>query len=143
MKYVENYEDLFINKDYYKVQCGSADLFLGGGIAVQFNDYNHCKVRLIKWCNENDHEPKIGECFLLDDTITMISKQKVIDKGFYPYTELCLKTLKQLCIKNNITKLAFPKISCGIDRLDWNKVKKMILEIFEDTDMDIRFSYIN
>ena len=38
---------------------------------------------------------------------------------------------------NATTKLAMPKIGCGLDRLDWDEVYDIICEVFEDTDVEI------
>lgn len=35
-----------------------------------------------------------------------------------------------------------PRIGCGLDKLEWNKVKEMIKEIFEDTDIVIEVYYL-
>ena len=37
----------------------------------------------------------------------------------------------------DITKLAMPKIGCGLDRLQWDKVYDIICDVFKDTDVDI------
>ena len=37
----------------------------------------------------------------------------------------------------NIKLLAMPKIGCGLDRLQWDKVKFMIEETFVDLDVEI------
>lgn len=34
-------------------------------------------------------------------------------------------------------KLAMPKIGCGIDRLDWDKVQEIIKDVFRNTDVEI------
>ena len=41
-----------------------------------------------------------------------------------------LKMLFVLQLKHNVTKLAMPKIGCGLDGLAWPKVKDIIKEIF-------------
>jgi hypothetical protein len=35
-----------------------------------------------------------------------------------------------------------PRIGCGFDKLQWKNVKKMIKEIFEDTDVAIEVYYL-
>lgn len=47
---------------------------------------------------------------------------------------LCLKTHIK---KNNVKKLAMPRIGCGLDRLDWDTVKQMIEFVFRTEDIDI------
>lgn len=34
-------------------------------------------------------------------------------------------------------KLAMPRIGCGLDKLEWSKVKAIIEEVFADTDVEI------
>lgn len=36
-----------------------------------------------------------------------------------------------------VTKLAMPKIGCGLDILEWNKVSEIIKDVFKDTDIEI------
>ena len=48
-----------------------------------------------------------------------------------------LYDMKELCKKNNITKLAMPRIGCGLDRLNWSEVKQQIIYCFQDTEIEI------
>lgn len=147
MKWSETNNNLFsYGEDWLKVQCGSADLFLGGGIAVEFNNYKHVKIELIRYCNECDYDPVIGDCFIFEDTCTLITKEKVYHKPTYETIKMALERLKEVlntAREDNITidKLAFPKIGCGIDSLEWKKVKQIILDIFKDEEVEIVFSY--
>lgn len=45
--------------------------------------------------------------------------------------------MKELCKKNGISKLAMPKIGCGLDKLNWEDVKQQIMRCFQDTDIEI------
>jgi hypothetical protein len=45
--------------------------------------------------------------------------------------------MKGLCLQEGITKVAMPRIGCGLDRLQWGIVREIILEVFEDTDLEI------
>lgn len=48
-----------------------------------------------------------------------------------------LKKLRDHIRKNEVKKLAIPKLGCGLDRLDWDIVKSMIQFIFKDVDVEI------
>ena len=50
---------------------------------------------------------------------------------------MALEEMKKQAIEMNIKKIAMPKIGCGLDRLMWYRVSKMIQEIFNDTDIEI------
>jgi hypothetical protein len=45
--------------------------------------------------------------------------------------------MKEQCETFSIRKIAMPLIGCGLDRLDWNKVKDVIEDVFSDTDIEI------
>lgn len=48
-----------------------------------------------------------------------------------------LYDMKKLCEKNGVSKLAMPKIGCGLDKLDWKDIKQQIMCCFQDTDIEI------
>ena len=50
--------------------------------------------------------------------------------------------MKEICLKENITKIAMPKIGCGLDQLNWNDVKRLLFETFENTDIEIFVCYL-
>jgi O-acetyl-ADP-ribose deacetylase (regulator of RNase III) len=48
-----------------------------------------------------------------------------------------LEAMKQHCEEHDVKKLAMPRIGCGLDRLDWNKVREMIKQTFEETNIEL------
>lgn len=50
--------------------------------------------------------------------------------------------MKSFLIEYGITKLAMPKIGCELDRLEWEKVKNIIKEVFADVDIEIVVRYL-
>lgn len=77
---------------------------------------------------------KIGDfAYLEKDNIKiyyLITKEKYYNK---PTIETLKKTLLKLCEdceKQNINTLFMPKLGCGLDKLNWKKVKSIIFEIF-------------
>ena len=53
-----------------------------------------------------------------------------------------LHGLKTGCEKENISKIAMPKIGCGLDRLDWYDISSAIKEIFADSQIEIVVCYL-
>ena len=49
--------------------------------------------------------------------------------------------MRDEAIKNNITKIAMPRIASGLDKLNWLNIKNIIFEIFGDTDIEILICY--
>lgn len=45
--------------------------------------------------------------------------------------------MKTMIMQLNITKLAIPKIGCGLDRLQWSVVEQIIKGVFNDLDIEI------
>ena len=47
-----------------------------------------------------------------------------------------------LCKELEIKYLGLPKIGCGLDRLQWGKVREIIKEEFKDLDIEIEIRYL-
>lgn len=147
MKYEEIKGDLFSAGDeYYYVQCGSADLALGAGIALQFNERFGVKDALRKKFKDNEllsaYKQYGGFCVGHLNTMTLITKYRYYDKPTYQTLTDALIMLKKKCEYDGINKLAMPKIGCGLDRLNFDRVSGIIKAIFEDTDIEIKVFYL-
>lgn len=46
------------------------------------------------------------------------------------------------CERHEIKYLAMPKIGCGLDRLQWGKVREIIQDKFKDLDIEIEVRYL-
>ena len=51
--------------------------------------------------------------------------------------EIVYETLKKVASQNGDYYLAFPKICCGQDRMEWDKVKELIEMQFGNTEFQI------
>lgn len=67
----------------------------------------------------------------------MITKPKYYHKPTYDCFERALNSLKQSCLKFKVNELAMPRIGCGLDQLNWDLVKRLIDDIFHDTNIKI------
>lgn len=143
MFYKEEYKDLFsVSNDYYLAHCISGDFAFGKGIVVEINKRFNMKKKLKEefpnFIEEYMHYYRIkGECILIDRVLNLVTKERYYQKPTYESISQALEMMKRVCIANNINKVAMPTIGCGLDRLKWNKVSKIIKEIFEDTDIEI------
>jgi len=81
------------------------------------------------------------ECILIDRVFNLVTKDFYYEKPSYITLENTLDNMKRLCEINNIKYIAIPKIGCGLDRLSWYNVKKLIIEVFEETDIEILVCY--
>lgn len=145
MVYKEEYRDLFsVPNDYYLAHCISADFKLGAGIAVQFNKKYNCRDRLFDlfpglctpyWDKLQDRFK--GICVVTDPVYNLITKRNYWDKPTLLTMRNALNWMKEDCEIRGIKKIAMPMIGCGLDRLKWEDVSKIIKEVFEDVDIEI------
>ena len=145
MNYIEKYQNLFDEKNCYYAHCISSDFGMGAGIVVEFNKrYNMKNVLKAKYpngfVNECDNS-KIG-VIVEDNVFNLVTKDKVWQKPTYKTMEKALSSMKEFALNNHIQTIAMPKIGCGIDGLEWNKVRDILFKVFYDTDISIIVCYI-
>lgn len=137
----EEQRDLFtVPKDYILVHCISADFAMGAGIAKEFARRG-VKARLIEnYCGMT----KAGGCVTTATTgwrleFNLVTKEKYWQKPTYDSLKTALINARILALMNGDkpVKLAMPRIGCGLDKLEWFKVKAIIEEVFADTDVEI------
>lgn len=149
--YKEIKEDLFKNKNddnVIYIQCISADLAMGAGIATKFNKYFNTKNKILKFKERNITDwtqPKIGDYIYVKPVINIITKEKYWNKPTLSNLYLSLDNIEQ-CIQNiisnnNIKEIRLPKIGCGLDRLKWEDVKPKIIELSNKFDIDFVVYY--
>lgn len=142
MKFLVGQRDLFtVPEDYYLVQCVSADFKLGKGIAVQFNERFNIKNKLKELYPHGFLDPdgcyeKVG-CILVDRVFNLVTKDNYFNKPTYYTMEGALYFLREMCEENKVKKLAMPLIGCGLDKLEWEKVREIIQKTFKDDDIEI------
>lgn len=140
MVYHEEKLNLFsIDDSYYIAHCISADFALGAGIAKEIDKRFNTRVKLFDkfpngfeyYLDENNTN---GECILIDRVLNLVTKRKYYDKPTYKSMDQALTMMREVCIHNNITKVAIPTIGCGLDRLSWNRVRTNIIHQFTGMD---------
>lgn len=67
----------------------------------------------------------------------LVTKIRYFHKPTYESLYFSLIRLKQFCICLNVKKLAMPKIGCGLDRLNWVRVKNLMGLVFDNSDVEI------
>lgn len=155
MTYQEELADIFENDkpEYSYAQCISADFGMGLGIAVVFNKKFDCKNKLVRKYGSLAKPYSQGDttyCARTDRVYNLITKTHYWDKPTLDSLRIALTYLKNECIQNNVKTLVIPPIGCGLDKLKYPDVKKLIYKTFEDMDIHIicrtndkRFASIN
>lgn len=145
MNLTEVQGDIFLAPyDSRFVQCISADYVMGKGIATQFNERFNTKQRILE-----RYEPeeifRSGYC-VFDGLITycLVTKGKYYQKPTYKSLEEALIYLRDNWLSqltDNEIVISSPKIGCGLDQLNWNKVKDLIINTFAYMDNLIWYVY--
>lgn len=138
--------DLFTApKENYFAHCISADFALGAGIAVQFQNRYGLREKLRAMMPERDlqsFQSRVGSCVLLDNVFNLITKPLCWDKPTYEDLQKSLIAMREMCVRYRINYVAMPQIGCGLDRLEWPKIEKLIREIFAPTNVNITIYYL-
>ena len=128
--------DLFaVPQGYYLAHCISADFALGAGIAKKFDEVYNMRFKLFREYDVYSYEG--GDALPVDNVFNLVTKPKYYHKPRYEAIKEALEAMRSIMDINATTKLAMPKIGCGLDRCEWDKVYDIICEVFKDTDVEI------
>lgn len=115
--------------------CVSADCAMGAGIALEFR---RRFPDMPAYCLSR--KPRVGEAVLYEDSrriFNLVTKQRHFHKPTYDTLTAALADMKRLAASSHTPRIAMPLIGCGLDRLQWDKVRPLIHSTFEDTDVEI------
>lgn len=145
MKIVEKKMNLFDTPNRFMLaHCVSADFTLDAGIAKEFERRYHIKSRL------DGSKTEIPACMSLvleDKRIihNIVTKKRYFEKPTYMTLNGGIEFLKQnldVFDPECLLPLAIPKIGCGLDKLEWDKVRIILEENFKDTNRNILVCYL-
>ena len=140
MTIIEKHGSLFnCPQGYYLAHCISADFTLGAGIAKEFDSVYNMRYKLFRdYPHETDDlEEYIGCALLVDNVFNLVTEPKYYNKPSYDTVRAALVDMKFECTRMSIDKIAMPRIASGLDRLEWNRVREIIEDVFSDTDIEI------
>jgi len=134
MIFKEENRDLFsMSVKNHFVHCISADYKMGAGIAVKMDEMFSLRQEMDRF----QFEFLIGDVHVSSRVFSLVTKKFYWDKPNYKSMEACLLSLRHRCEEKHIKYLAMPRIGCGLDGLNWDKVKKLIQDIFYGIDVQI------
>lgn len=124
--------DLFAS-DGPKAHCVSQDLRMGAGIAKVFRS----KYGRVEELQAQD--PQVGNIVWLKDLqiFYLVTKPRYFDKPTYKTLNMSLVKLHGMLHQHNIKEIHMPMIGCGLDRLEWPRVKEMLEEVMEGIEVYI------
>jgi len=118
---------------------------MGKGIALQFKNQYPKNYKIYKNACENG-TLKVGQLLVTEDESLFGGKKIIINfptktnwrlPSEYDYIQSGLVALKKLIVEKNIQSIAIPPLGAGNGGLDWQKVKKMIINTIEDLHCEI------
>ena len=68
------------------------------------------------------------------NVLSLVVKDSRYDTVKYDTITNVFKKLKLYICRNNISYIAMPRICCGMDKLDWEYVKQILIEVFCDIE---------
>lgn len=128
----------------YYAQCISADGAMGAGIAVQFNKWFDTKHLVNKQMDEFLKDDirilEVGKCWYQEPVFNLVTKSRYWEK---PTIESFKRSVKHLvdCVENvklagnKIKEIKCPMLGCGIDSLNWDDVRPILMELAADLDL--------
>ena len=131
INYREVKKDLLDYPVYYKIaHCIPADLTFYGDTAKRIDKLFN--LSYIFKANGYEDSCDVGEVIFESNVFTLLPNKKKFAPVENKDLEYCLNDLAFLCARERIKYLAMPRICCGSNKKDWNTVKTMILEAFND-----------
>ena len=123
-----------VPQGYSLAHCISADYALGAGVAKQIDKAYGMRNILRSQVPQDTTWPC---CIMVQNVFNLVTKEKYWHKPTLNSLRESLLAMKKIVIEGDIKKIAMPKIGCGLDRLNWIDVSRMIQEIFSDVDVEI------
>lgn len=138
MKYTEKQMDLFeVPKDYYIVHCISADFQMNPGLSMAIDKKYDVKNNLFD--NYKGLRFIYPLCLTTDRVISLVTKANQDVETDRKDLAWCIYDMKRIMDSRGIKKIAMAK-SC-FDKTKWNEVKKILQDVFSDTDVEILVVY--
>ena len=151
MKLIEVNGDLF-SESYVKgediyVHCISSDFALGAGIAKIFREKFPIFVERKQEMIRKFPKAKLSGLFSVASNgyiiVNLVTKKNYWDKPTYETMETSLRSLRQYLMQRpHIKRVLMPRIGCGLDKLEWSRVRVMIENILENVDVEVKVFYL-
>jgi O-acetyl-ADP-ribose deacetylase (regulator of RNase III)/uncharacterized protein YwgA len=118
---------------------------MGKGIALQFKKQFPNNYKIYKEACENK-SLKVGQLLVTEEDVMFSGKKIIINfptksnwrlPSEYDYIQKGLIELKKIIIEKKFESVAIPPLGAGNGGLDWQRVKKMIIEALDDLNCDI------
>lgn len=120
----------------YVVHTVSGDYVLGAGIAKKINEMMDMSKQL-HFHYDSSVNSYVGTALPIGKVFNLVVKETCRGKvdADDMYEALC--DLRRRCERIGIKELSMPRIGCGGEHMDWDDVKDMLEDVFDDSDIEI------
>lgn len=120
--------------------CVSADFKIGAGVAKQLDAAFGIRQELMETVPQERRI--VGSVIELHRAeasyvFNLITKRTYKDKPTYEDFERAVCTLRDACENRGLREVAVPRMGCGIDRLEWPRVKEILRRAFEGSGVSL------
>ena len=81
--------------------------------------------------------PSMPDVIQTNRVFNLVTKNNYWDKPNYSDVRKALVLLREKLKKENIEYIGMPKIESGMNKLEWQKIKDIIIDIFKETNIKI------
>ena len=135
--------DVKLPENSFYAHCISADFALGAGIAKIFDKKFGTRYKLCRKYSCCKGTPDlVGTSCIVDNIFNLVTKWHYYDKPTLDSLELAINQMRKQCYMFNIKNIYMPKIGCGLDKLKWDDVSKILEKEFKNTDINIFVYYL-
>eukprot|EP00118_Oscarella_pearsei_P004180 m.17378 g.17378 ORF g.17378 m.17378 type:complete len:186 (+) comp27476_c0_seq1:691-1248(+) len=122
------------------VHCISEDVHMGKGIATLFKK----KFGRVEEIRSQKTKPGGVAILKCDDRFVyyLVTKRRYFHKPTYESVLSSLAAMKSHAVANGVDEICMPKIGCGLDKLEWSKVKHLLENEFKDTRIGLTVYYL-
>ncbi|XP_064540604.1 uncharacterized protein Targ2 [Drosophila montana] len=122
-------------ENFALVHSVSADFAMCAGINLQFR----CKFGQVDELKRQQRHT--GNVAVLEQggrfIYNLVTKERAHEKCTYTALYYALLAMRDHMREHSVTKLAIPRLGCGIDRLDWLRVRSLLELVFVSDSVDI------
>ena len=92
------------------------------------------ELRFLQTIEEYDSEAKVVGSLISHPTnvLSLVVKDSRYDTVSYDTMAIVFRKLKNYICRNKISYIAMPRICCGMEKLDWEQIKQMLIDEFCD-----------
>ncbi|CAH1738137.1 uncharacterized protein LOC114121472 isoform X1 [Aphis gossypii] len=123
-------------EEYSLGHCVAQDMRMSAGIAIHFKQVFGRVGELM------DQRPDVGTVAYLQQNdryiYYLITKERSNKKPTYDSITAAIKKLRDFIVKHDVKKLAIPRIGCGLDGLNWSRVRGIIENEFQNIGCTIK-----